>query len=62
MPQLHFLISLPPTGSDGEVIPVLEVHELLSKIKDILENAVLKQCGYTDHILAYLCNSACKAS
>ena len=38
--------------SQGEVISVSEVHELLTKIHDILENAVFKWVGNTGHILA----------
>ena len=40
--------------SDGGVIPVLEVHELLTKIHDILDNGMLKQVGDAACILAYL--------
>ena len=31
----------PPQGSDGDVIPVSEVHELLNKIHDVLDNTVV---------------------
>ena len=34
-------------GSDWEVIQVSEVHELLTKIQDIMDNAVCKQAGNT---------------
>ena len=36
--------------SDFKVIPVSEVHELLTKINDILDNAIAKQVGNTAHI------------
>ena len=35
--------SLP--GSEGGVIPVSELHELLTKVHDILDNAVSKWVG-----------------
>ena len=38
---------------EGEVIPVLEVHELLIKIHDILDHAMSKQAGNSAHILVY---------
>ena len=45
-------------GSDGGVIGNSEVHELLTKIHDILDNAVSTWFGNAGHILAYLFNSA----
>ena len=45
-------------GSDGEVIPVSEVLELLIKSQDILDRAVSKCVGITAYILAYHFNSA----
>ena len=39
---------------DGGMIATSEVHELLIKIHDILDNAVSKLVGYTVHILTYL--------
>ena len=45
-------------GSEGGLIATLEVHELLTKIHDILENALCKWVSKTMHILAYLFNSA----
>ena len=42
--------SLP--DSEGGVIPVSEVHELLIKVQNILDNAVSKQVGNSVHILA----------
>ena len=44
--------------SDGGVIPVSEVHELLMEMCDILDNASAKKLGNTAHILAYHFNSA----
>ena len=41
-------------GSDGGVIPVSEVHELLSKIHDVIDNSMSKQMANTAHISAYL--------
>ena len=43
---------------DGGVIPVQEVLKFLTKIHDILENAVCKEVGNTVHILVSLFNSA----
>ena len=40
--------------SDGGMIPVQEVLELLSKSHDILDNALSKQVGKTTHISASL--------
>ena len=37
-------------GSNREVIPLLQVHESLSKVHDILDNALLKWVGHTAHI------------
>ena len=34
-------------GADGEIIPVSEVHDLLTKINDILERAVSNWVGKT---------------
>ena len=45
-------------GSDGGVIPVSEVHELLIEIHDILGNAMFEWVGYSACILVYLFNSA----
>ena len=44
-------------GSDGELIAALEVHELLTRIHDILDNSVSKWVGNTACILASLFNS-----
>ena len=44
--------------SDGRVIPVVEVHEFLTNIHDILDSAVSKWVWNTAHILAFLFNSA----
>ena len=43
-------------GSDGGIIVASEVQELLTKILDILYNAVSKWDGNTAHILVYLFN------
>ena len=48
--------SLP--DSEGAVIPVSEVHELLIKVLDIPYNAVSKKVGNSAHILAHIFNSA----
>ena len=40
------------------MISASEVHELLIKIHDILDDVVSKQAGNMAHILAYLFNSA----
>ena len=40
--------------SEGGVIPVSEVHELLIKIHDILDNAVSKWVCNSVHILAHV--------
>ena len=45
-------------GSDGGDITVSEVHELLTRIHDILDNAMSKQVGNICHILGYHFNSA----
>ena len=45
-------------GSDGGVIAVSEVNELLTKIHDILDIAVCKWVGNMSCILVYLFNSA----
>ena len=37
-------------GSDGGVIAASEVHELLTKINDILDSAVSKQVDITAYI------------
>ena len=47
-------------GSDGKLIPVSEVLELLTKNHDIPDNAVSKQASNTDFILAYHFNSVSK--
>ena len=44
--------------SEGGVISISEVYELLTNIHDILDNAVSKQVGNTACILAHLFNSA----
>ena len=49
------LSSLPDT--EGSVITMSEVHELLLKVHDILDKTVPKWVGYSSHILAYLFNS-----
>ena len=59
----HTKVSLVDTISslqdyEGRVISVLEVHELLTKIHDILDNAVSKEVGNTTHILAHFFTSA----
>ena len=46
-----------PQGSDGRVIPVSEVHKLLTNIYDILDSEVSNWVGNRVHILAYLFNS-----
>ena len=58
----HIRVSLVETisslpDSEGEVIPVSEVHELLIKIHDILDNAMSKWVGNSDHMLAHVINS-----
>ena len=40
------------------MIPVQEVVDMLTKIHDILDNALFKQVGSTAHILVPLFNSA----
>ena len=44
-------------GSDVDVIAGSEMHELLTNIHDILDNAVPKWVGNTTHILAFLFKS-----
>ena len=44
--------------SEGEVIYVPEVHEVLNKIHDILDNAMSKQVGNAAHLLVYAFYSA----
>ena len=48
--------SLP--DSEGGVIPVSELCELLIKVHDILDSAVSKQAGDSAHILLHVFNSA----
>ena len=48
--------SLP--DSEGWIIPVSKVHELLTKVHDILDNGVSKWVGYSACILAHVFNSA----
>ena len=48
----------PLHNSEGGVIPMSEVCELLIKIHDILDNAVSKQVGNSAGILAHMFNSA----
>ena len=43
-------------NSEGGVLPVSEVHELLLKVYNILDNAVSKQVGNSAHILAHVFN------
>ena len=43
--------------SEGGVIPVSEVCDLLLKVHDILDKAVSKQVGKSAHILAHVFNS-----
>ena len=43
--------------SEGRVISVSEVCKLLTKIHDILDNAVSKQAGNTARVLAHVFNS-----
>ena len=54
--RVDTISSLP--DSEGGVIPVSEVLELLTKIDGILNNAVSKCVGNSAHILAYVLNSA----
>ena len=58
IPELHLLIPLTLQDSDGGMNQVSEVHKLLTKIHDILDNVVSKCIHNTAHILAYLFNSA----
>ena len=51
---------VPLQGSDGGIIPISEVHELLTKIHDILDCATSPWVGNTTHILAF--NSASRKS
>ena len=44
--------------SEGGVISVSEVHQLLTRINDILDNVMSKWVGNTTHILAHVFNSA----
>ena len=48
----------PFQGSDGGFIPVSEVHELLTTVFDILDNAVSLKLYNTAHNLAYHFNSS----
>ena len=48
----------PVPDSEGGVIPVLEVHELLTKVPDILNNVVSKWFGNSAHILAHVLKAA----
>ena len=41
-------------GSDGSLIAVSEMHELLTKTQYIIDSAVSKWVGNVAHILAYL--------
>ena len=52
---VNTLSSLP--NSEGGIIPVPEVHELLPKAHDILDNAVFKWVQNSACILAYVFNS-----
>ena len=59
----HLRVSLVDTisslpDSEGGVIPVSEVHELLIKFHDILDNAVSKCIGNSTCFLAHVFNSA----
>ena len=53
---LHDTLSSLP-NSEGGIIPVSEVHELLLRVHDILDSAVSKQVGNSTHILAHVFNS-----
>ena len=44
--------------SDGRVIPVVEVHEFLTKIHDILDSAVSKWVGNIPHFWPFFFNSS----
>ena len=44
--------------SEGDIISVSEVHDLLIKVHGILGNALSKQVGISAHILAHVFNSA----
>ena len=48
--------------SDGGIIAASEVHELLTKIQDILENVVSKGVNNTACILAYVFNICFQAA
>ena len=52
---LDTLFSLP--NSEGGIIPVSEVCELLLKVHDILDSAVSKQVGNSTCILVHVFNS-----
>ena len=39
--------------SDRESIPLSDVHDLFSKIHDIIEKALSEGAGKEDHILAF---------
>ena len=43
---------------EGGVTPVSEVHEVLIKVYDLLDNAVSKQVGNLTHILVHVFHSA----
>ena len=58
----HLSIALVDTfssvpNSEGGIIPASEVHELLLKVHNILDNAVSKWVGNSAHILAHVFNS-----
>ena len=53
---VNTISSLP--DSEGGVIPLSEVGEILIKVYDILDNAVSKRFGNSAHILAHVFNSA----
>ena len=55
--ELPLLILFTLPNSERGVIPVSEVHELLNKVHDILENAVSKWFGNSAHILVHVFNS-----
>ena len=40
--------------SDGGVIPDSEMHDLLTRIHDILDNAIAKEVGNTSFIISFL--------
>ena len=55
--ELPFLILFPLPDSEGGIIPVSKVCDLLLKVHDILDKAVSKWVGNSAHILAHVFNS-----